>query len=253
MASNEIVDVDETRYAFNRSGMMVKNNWFKSVNEWWQDGEKHQYISWYYFIEDGTAANGLKEVNGNTYYFNIAGCMVTDTIVQDENGDTYKCDENGHIIKNQWIETENRWFDEEYNEHVEIQRYYLGSDGKAVKGINKIDEKMYYFSECGIMQTDCVIDIDEGKYVLNENGIILTEQWYKHIVNIWYDEETNEQHVDSNMYFLGTDGKALNGLQEIDGKIYYFDDYRMVTNQSIIVDGITYEFDENGNGTIQND
>ncbi|MBR5992255.1 MAG: hypothetical protein IK018_00450, partial [Lachnospiraceae bacterium] len=53
----------------------------------------------------------------------------------------------------------------------------------------------------------------------------------------------------SRYYYAGT---YLKGLQTVDGIIRYFNKSNgyMVTNKTVVVDGVTYIFDENGVGSV---
>lgn len=73
-------------------------------NEWYLDGD-----DWYYYGSDGNAADGLLDVNGDTYYFGYKGYMYKDTTCGFNNDDGKYCqirvNEIGHVVKG-WYTTE---------------------------------------------------------------------------------------------------------------------------------------------------
>ena len=88
--------------------------------------------------------------------------------------------------------------------------YYLNKDGSVTTGWAEIDGWQRYFTETGAMCT--------GWLTLREG------------TRCWLD-----------------DGTEAWGLQEIDGKLYYFDDdFLLVTYGTVTVDGVTYEIQEDG-------
>ncbi len=95
---------------------------------------------------------------------------------------------------------------------IDGQEVYFDTDGKQVKG-NFASDGHYYDGELGRLQT--------ASFVTTGN-------------NKWY-------YVDKN-------GDKLTGLQEIDGKTYYFDDSgRQTKGERVVVDGKGYYFHpENG-------
>ena len=67
--------------------------------------------------------------------------------------------------------------------------YYLDSEGKALKGLQEINNNIYFF--------------EENSYKMYKNGFITSEQT-------------------GSTYYLDSEGKALRGIQEIEGNIYFF-------------------------------
>ena len=67
----------------------------------------------------------------------------------------------------------------------------------------------------------------DGKKYVDENGQIVTSQWYR-ILGTWYyfDENgymaTGWRMVNNKWYYLGNDGKMVTGWQKINGTYYYF-------------------------------
>lgn len=47
------------------------------------------------------------------------------------------------------------------------------------------------------------------------------------------------------------DAFLADGWREINGTEYYFENYAMVKNRSVIIEGVRYRFDEEGNGTVK--
>ncbi|MGG0722332.1 cell wall-binding protein, partial [Bacillus mycoides] len=124
-------------------------------------------------------------------------------IVADEKDYTKKIakDSSGNVIKNSWLQ---------YASHF----YYAGSDGVLLKGWHNIGGKTYYFGSNGTFQRGIVNpDIDGKQYHFNEEGALQKSAWQ------------NKKYSDNNGAFI------KEGLREIDGKIYYFQNYEATTNE----------------------
>ena len=78
--------------------------------------------------------------------------------------------------------------------------------------------------------------IDGVFYTFNSDGTLKSGAW-----------KTNKNG--SRYYYAGS---YLKGLQTVDGVIRYFNKSNgyMVTNKTVVVDGVTYIFDENGVGSV---
>lgn len=96
-------------------------------NGWVTEGGKT-----YYYI-NGTKATGWKYIDGRYYYFNsINGYIYKNVLLTSSTNKTCYIDETGARVMNQWVEWKGR-------------RYYMASNGYALKGWQKIDGKNYYF------------------------------------------------------------------------------------------------------------
>lgn len=124
-------------------------------------------------------------------------------IIADENDPTkkYAKDSSGNVIKNSWVE-----FAGASN--------YAGPDGVFVKGWHDIEGKTYYFGENGAFKAGFIHpDIDDKQYHFDSKGALQKSAW------------TYKKYSDHTGAFV------KEGLREIDGKIYYFQNYQAVTNE----------------------
>ena len=198
------------------------------VNEW------YIYNEWntYYYGADGKAYRGVQTIDGNQYYFEDNGTLRQDDIVTTEDGRVYFCDENGiatELINNDWTE-------------IAGKKYYV-KDGQVLKGcIEKIGDFYYGFDWNGVMYADMEFSIwneetrESHYYRAKANGSLYVNEWY---------DGGNEK------YYYGADAEAYSGLQTIEGKQYYFDEYGSLYQDTIIKaeDGSKYYCDIDGIAT----
>lgn len=151
------------------------------------------------------------------------------------------------------------------------KQYYLGSDGKYVKGFQNIDGNTYYFdtngvmltgwqtidgaryyfNSKGIMQKNCFLDDAGKRYFLNSAGKMLTG--LTSINNNTYYFDANgvmltgwQQLPNSGMHYFTSNGAMLTGWQTINSNTYYFDANGVMLTGWQTIDGSTYYFDEKG-------
>lgn len=132
-----------------------------------------------------------------TYYYKD-GEKVTSEIAYEIGGELYAFDSDGVLQKDVLLSKDGKL-------------YYFGTDGKAVSGIQSIDEEGYYFDpETKVAKTGLVIDEDGNKYLLGEDHKALTK---------W-------QQIDGEWFYFGrVSFKAYDGWHQIgtSGRVYYFD------------------------------
>lgn len=132
-----------------------------------------------YLDDDGTAVKGVREIDGETYYFNNKGLMKTGWL-NDKKGNKFYFGSDG-AMKTGWLKTK-------------AGKYYLSKNGAAVKGVKKIGGSYYCFDDEGLMQTgwqesdgnsfyyeasgkravNKTLSIDGKKYKFDRNGNIIT-------------------------------------------------------------------------------
>ena len=191
------------------------------VNEWYIYNEANKY----YYGEDAKAATGLQIIDGNQYYFDQWGNLSMNTVITAEDGTVYICNEDGIAAKltnNDWTQIDGK--------------YYYVKDGKFLKNcIEKIGNLHYGFSMDGTLNIDCnfgIVDSETQKvdyYHAKADGSICINEWYE-------------------THYYGAEGKTLTGLQIIDGKQYYFDEYGglYIATSIVTEDGKCYYCDPNG-------
>ena len=195
-------------------------------------------------------------VTGGTYIFDGNGVGTLKPAIQTgwqtENGNKYYRDSNGNLVDG-WQKIDSQWhyfnnyilvthqilnlpnnsemssgiydFNDEGNyvvysfDHDSSNNYYyFGGDGRAVTGLQRIWNDLYYF---------------------DPSTAIEYKGW---------------KLINGDYYFFNP--SAVDGLQDIGGSIYYFKDNKLITNQTLNlpssngIKGGTYKFDKNGHGNI---
>ncbi len=181
----------------------------------------------YYFGEDYKALNGI--VNG-AYYVNgkpkAAGLIEID-------GDLYFAGgANGEISinKKQYV-----W---QGNGILPEGNYYFGADGKMLMGIV---DGVYYIN--GQPKTAGLVEVDGDFYFASGNGEIVTGDYY-----VWQGNGILPEGI----YTFGADGKMLDGIAEIDGKLCYYENGRPKMAGLVKV-GEYYYFASGANGELITD
>ncbi|XMA23508.1 cell wall-binding protein (plasmid) [Bacillus bombysepticus] len=129
-------------------------------------------------------------------------------------------DSTGDLMKNSWIK-------QSYN------YLYAGSDGVLLKGWQEINGKTYHFSEDGFRSSAGGRKIDGKFYSFDDDGALQRSTWTE-----GYDGR----------FYVDASGVIIEeGLQEIDGEIYYFQDYHITKNEIRLEDqNIILHFSEKG-------
>ncbi|MTS77188.1 SpoIID/LytB domain-containing protein [Ruthenibacterium lactatiformans] len=204
MVNTGWVTIGDDLYYFQWSGAMARSTWI-GENPWK-----------YYVGADGKAyKEGLHEVDGESYLFgqyqNIYGATSSAGGWQTINNDLYFITGNDSVLLNTWIGA-SPW------------KYYVGADGKAYKeGLHEIDGKSYLFgqyqniygatSSAGGWQT-----INNDLYFITADDSVLLNAWIG---------------ADPWRYYVGADGKAVSGMQDVETNTYYFDPvYKTVTTSA---------------------
>ena len=178
------------------------------VNEWYESEYDYNCYYYYYYREEGRAANGLSTVDGNQYYFDTYGRMVTSQVVT-WGGEGYVVDENGIATK---MTTEG-W------NYVYFCYYYI-ENGKIITScVNEINGILYYFDASGKMASNKVVctysqeSSDPDKYYYAASNGALTE-----LKNGW-------NKFDGKYYYLENGNLISEQIKEIGGKFYGFDSF----------------------------
>lgn len=198
-------NIGGTRYFF-MNGIMQTNRlsryYYGECEYFGADGKRVDYTGWqkingkwYYFSDEHYAVTGWLNNNGKIYYCSPE--MVTGDFVYEQK--LYVFDANGILqeqIKkdNGWLQRGGKW-------------YYFRNGLLCTNGIYTINGKDYGFSG-GVLQKNTVVYSAGDYYYVDGDGVISrTSGW---------------RTVDGERYYFGADGKAVYGVQKIDGKIYYF-------------------------------
>ncbi|MDO5140679.1 MAG: hypothetical protein Q4D40_04350 [Eubacteriales bacterium] len=188
--------------------------------------------NWYYYNTSGDrVANEWKSYNGQYFYLGDDEAMVTNQLVEDNNGNKYYVDANGAMVKNTWVAIP---ADEDETLDVEYRWYYFGSTGKAYKSSygKSINGKKYGFDDDGKMLFGYV-DADSYTIVNDEEDPILNSTYYfgtnddgaRHSGWLQYtDSLSSDDYTDDYYWFYyNTNGKkAVDCTKNISGKKYSF-------------------------------
>lgn len=210
-------------YSYYSNGVLLKSKWINGT---------------YYVNSQGIRQTGWMYKGGKWYYFSKT---------------------TGKVVKSKWIRSgKNMYFAGSNGALYTDGRYKIGSyyyafnaRGVRLTGKRTIDGKTYYFStKNGQMQTKKWCVTSKVYYYYGSNGVMAKNKWVgryyvgktgKRLTNQWKDNR-----------YLSSTGKCVSGLKKIDGVYYYFDTstYRKVTDTTITVKDVTYQFDSDGRGTI---
>ena len=186
---------------FTPDGYYVDADGLWSPSKWIQSGSY-----WWYRHSDGTyTTNDFENINGQTYYFDASGYMVTGW--KQIGSDWYYFNSAGVMVKDAWA-----------------GNYYFESDGKMAtnKWIG-----IYYVGEDGCVVTNQWI----GVYYVGSNGAMATgwqcisAQWYYFDSNGIY--QTGERYLGGEYYYFNSQGVMQTGTAE-DGWEYNSSGQRMV-------------------------
>lgn len=209
-------DYDGRMYKDTRFGLSMDGNYYYyyahengklAENELIEQG---YYSTYYYGAEGKAVTESFCEINGKQYYFDSYGCMLRKSTKViggvpyyfDEDGTSYPCTEGWNLIN--------------YN-------YYYCTDGAFLSNVvREIDGTYYAFGYDSVMLDDTASHIN-GCYRRARSGGAL-------YVNEWYYDGTY-------YYYYGEEGKAYQGLKEVNGVQYLFDfDGEMYTNLATTYD-----------------
>ncbi len=236
MYHSEPEKINDKVYCFKDSGEMVANDWYKVEEKWTDDdGKTHTDTYWWYTNKDGSVVTGWKKINNKWYYFyGDWGVMLANEIVVIK-GKIYGFDKSGAMISNGWKKgfpwdtDESMYYTEKKDKLIGSEDglwYYFDSNGVAVKGWKKINNKWYFFMnenanspypECAMLDRPCLImNTKTGKdeaYAFASSGEMMVSKWFKYP----WSEDVEWGYADAN-------GKVAIGWKQISGKWYYFGD-----------------------------
>jgi len=230
----------KARSGFQRQGSStsyMSPKTFKSVKwEQWIDGSLYYFngkcqmvtgwVTWNadksksYFGGNGKALTGLQTISGSTYYFDpkTAKSQKWEQVI---NGSLYYFNGSYKMVTG-WV----TW-------KADGTKSYFGSNGKALKGLQRVGGATYYFDPKTCKSKKWEQWINGKLYYFNGKGQMVTG-WVT-----WNNDK-------SKSYFDGS-GRALVGWQKLGGRTYYFNpsNARSVKWEQKI-NGATYYFDGNG-------
>ena len=239
---DEVLQLGTKKYYLDYEGKMIRNQmrgldqnmtgkytWYYFDNDGSAHiGWKYNYGSKYYFLEDGSAAQGIVEIDGIWYGFGEQGYLVYERCIEQE-GKLYYCSSSGianveksvDLTNNGWKKMPNGW--------------YFSKDGHILKEQwLQLPSGWYYLDYDGKMYQDIYTYINGKNYRFDHNGNMVT--------GMYIDDSGYK-------YYYNADGTAAGGLIEYNGKLYYADisqEGRITSNQIIYANGKLYSTDVYG-------
>lgn len=236
LATYSWIEDDDKFYFVGSTGAKTVNDWRFITAPYDEDGEEY----WFYFDAKGEMETGKKVINGNTYYFDVDGRMLTGWVTYDDGvaatadvytdaGLTY-CDETGARLTNRWLQTFAPGADIDEVEDDDLEWHYIGATGGLTKGKkNDIKGKTYLFDAQGKMLTGWVAGVtgDDNKTVYSsftgtmahadntsyyfcgtaDQGYVKKDRWVKTWTPATFADQ--DEDVTQYWYMLGADGKAF--------------------------------------------
>lgn len=218
---------------YNSAGKKMTSQWFAEKQVGFVTSGKTTYC----YKLNGNPYKGWLTVNGKKYYIAAKGKMLKSKWIVSKKK-KYFASKNGNVYTNCIVK-------------IGSSKYGFNADGVMQTGKAVIKNKTYYFyKKTGKMVTKAFVKINGKKYYFGSNGVLGKNVW----VNKQYVNK--DGYVASNVWvgdkYAGSNGKAVKGLQKIDGAYYYFDTstYKKVKNTTKTINKVTYKFDANGKGSV---
>ncbi len=213
---------------------------------------------WYYIDSNGNRMTGFATIDGKMYFFDKTGAMQTGWI--SEGGEWYYANKSG-ALQTGWLKISKVWY------------YFAADTGVMAEGLKKVDGVLYWFKSSGALASGWYKNEDGSYYYFTTNGAV---KGWKQISKVWYyfDKDsalmvTGVQKIDGKFYIFASSGAMQKSGWKQCGddwyylnkggdayvskwlksgkKWYYFkEDGRMAANESLVIDGKTYEFDGSG-------
>ncbi len=186
-------------------------------------------------------------MNHTIYYFDESnGYMVTGRRTIDDEEYCFNSDGSMHTG---WYKEINKWADD--NSDC-IDFLYFDPDGKLHKKWLTVDGKTYWTGDYGYVaksypdryESIAFRKIDGYLYGFDENGVMLTG----------YQQSVDKRTGKTADYFFDEQGRQdpdHTGWIEIDGQQHYMSHGFMLVSTRYKIDGVIYNFDENGVATAE--
>ena len=179
---------NKSRYYDKDTGALVTNQYVIAYNPY-----KHR-IERYYVNDQGIRLTGPQTIDGKQVYFDTyEGSQVFDNFADDG----YFYDQDGNRVNlgiNRYVQVKGNW-------------YYVGEEGKILRGEQTIDGAHVYF-EYGGKQVKGDFDYNK-QFHDKDSGNLVTNRFVT---------------VKDKTYFIGGDSKAIKGATVIDNTEYFFDE-----------------------------
>ncbi|WP_455439414.1 glucosyl transferase [Streptococcus salivarius] len=179
---------NKSRYYDKDTGALATNQYVIAYNPSNRQNER------YYVNDEGIRLTGPQTIDGKQVYFDTyEGSQVFDNFADDG----YFYDQDGNRVNlgiNRYVQVKGNW-------------YYVGEDGKTLRGEQTIDGAHVYF-EYGGKQVKGDFDYNK-QFHDKDSGNLVTNRFVT---------------VKDKTYFIGGDSKAIKGATVIDNTEYFFDE-----------------------------
>ena len=251
-------------------------SWMQDKTGWWyqKDDATYPKDQWetinerqYHFDSNGYMQTGWIIVDGNWYFLDTSGAMVSNQWVGN-----YYLNHDGVMLKNaqtpdgHYVDASGKWIQPGWKKN-NIGWWYQYSDGTFPNNTwANINNKMYHFNTSGYMQTGWII-VDGNWYFLDTSGAMVSSQW---VGNYYLDNngvmlkntQTPDGHyVDSNGKWIQPGWKKnnigwwyqypngtfpSNTWLNLSNRWYYFNTNGYMQTGWVLVDGKWYFLDASG-------
>ncbi|MDE5564105.1 MAG: C39 family peptidase [Oscillospiraceae bacterium] len=201
----------------------------------------------YAFAEDGVQLKGEFYVEDVRYYADPENGVLKEGFFTLETGEVILTDINGAVVTGGWYDM------------ADGRRYYIDPEtSQAVYGLAGIDGAVYYLTpENGIIRG--AAEVGGVVYPFDEVTGARTAGWFSYEGRQYYfDAETQSgiygslADIDDNTYYFDENGAMATGWITVEGVQYYFQtDGTKAMSISLEINGIVYDFDENGLSDVQ--
>lgn len=191
--SNTTLTINGMTYRFDENGVGTDA---PNPNGYYSDDNGN----WYYKNANGDNLTGAQIINGQRVFFRENGQQVKGAYGSSY-GDLYAFYDvnSGNLVTNRYVEYMGNWF-------------YVGKDGKPVKGARNIDGQDVFFNYRGV----------QAKGDFGQDGVYMPEYYY--------DKDNGRKVIKAGFvkdnkgltYYLDEKGEKVLGLHEINGDLYYF-------------------------------
>ena len=225
-------------YFFDNDGVL-------KTNGWQNNGSKYDvYIddelvysgyegNWYYTNKNGRCLTGWQQIDGKWYYFYSSGRAASGCIQDPDSKKYYYFDpETYAMVTSSWVVAYSY-----YSNNQEVNQYmYVGKNGAAYRGWNKISNEWYYFgpgdsTEMPLMQTG-KRTISNVIYIFGEDGAMRKGGWCQYNKEYYYTD--------------GNGAVFTGGWKTIGGKSYYFDGSGVMATGLKYIGGTLRDFGKDG-------
>lgn len=205
-------------YYLNSSTGALQKGWFKVKKKTYyakSDGAllTNEWKNGKYLLSSGAVATGWVDIGGKSYMFDSSGKRRSGWVKYQK---AYYYCVNGVVQKGRWLGK---------------KKYYVLDSGVRASGWLNIKDATYYFDpKSGVRKTGFIKN-GSTRYYLNNKGKLSRNAW-----------------LSGKKYYATASGALANGLQNIDGSLYFFKKKTCIkiANQKKTINGSTYYFKKDG-------